>query len=44
MLTEIKKKDSKKSKKAADEYVKGDKMDLNQDEISYDDDDDHDDH
>lgn len=30
--------------KAADEYVKGDKMDLNQDEISYDDDDDHDDH
>ena len=30
--------------KAADEYVKGDKMDLNQDERSYDDDDDHDDH
>ena len=30
--------------KAADEYAKGDKMDLNQDEISYDDDDDHDDH
>lgn len=30
--------------KAADEYVNGDKMDLNQDEISYDDDDDHDDH
>ena len=34
----------KEFQKAADEYVKGDKMDLNQDEISYDDDDDHDDH
>lgn len=30
--------------KIADEYVKDDKMDFGQDEISYDDDDDHDDH
>lgn len=44
MLTEIKKERLEEVQKAADEYVKGDKMDLNQDEISYDDDDDHDDH
>lgn len=30
--------------KAADEYIKDDRVGLNQDEISYDDDDDHDDH